>query len=412
MSPIGIALLLICGCAIFIVKPRNIPVVLLIGCCYMTVGQNMIIAGANFPFFRILVILGVLRTRANKPIERNYFDRLMFAWAIWTFFASFFHEFSPGSGPKFIFGKIIDLYGSYYIFRRNISDSDDIKHVARWTFFVMFPVAISMIVEQVAYHNVFSVLGGIPVVPAIRDGRIRAQGSFSHPILAGSIGAACFPLAVALWKDSKLISLISMSVAVVIVIASASSGPIMSIVFASVALGFWHFKHHFSKLKYIALTTYVGLSIVMSRPPYYVMSMIDLTGSSTGYHRAMLIEQSLKYLNEWWLFGTDRTVHWMPNQGRISEYHTDVTNYYLAFGVSAGLPAMLIVITVVLRSASKVGKIANDQTVPKEHRFTIWCVGAMLFANAATSMSVAFFGQATVFFWFAVGVLAGYKYKH
>jgi len=30
---------------------------------------------------------------------------------------------------------------------------------------------------------------------------------------------------------------------------------------------------------------------------------IDLTGSSTGWHRAELIDSALRHFNEWWLVG-------------------------------------------------------------------------------------------------------------
>lgn len=414
MNPIAIVLLVICGIGMFTTSRKNAAIVLVISCCYMTVGQQFQIAGANFPFFRFIILLGVVRTIIKGESPDNWFnaiDKLVIVWAIWFFFASFFHEHSPGSGPKYAAGSILNLFGTYYLFRTFLKEATEIESFIATTVALLLPISISMFVEQIANYNIFSSLGYIPETPMIRNGRTRAQGSFSHPILAGSIGAACFPFAVALWYKHRKRAILGMIASTAIVITSASSGPIMSLFFAGSALFFWKLRSHFKKLKWLAISTYAALTVMMDRPAYYIISSIDLTGSSTGWHRSFLIEQSISYLNEWWLFGTDKTVHWMPRQGRISENHTDVTNYYLAFGVNGGLLCMLAVIAIVLISGKNAGSIANDSNLPLDYKFTVWCIGSTLFANAATSASVAFFGQAQMFFWIPVALLATLAYS-
>lgn len=414
MTLIGTIILIACGISIFTVKRENAPIIIMIACCYMTVGQQIQIAGANFPIFRFVILLGILRTIIrNEKAEGawNPIDKMVLFYALWLLFASFFHERVPGAGPKYTMGAILNLVGTYYLFRVFLRKTSEIRSFIITTTVLLVPVGISMWFEQIANRNIFSFLGYIPDTPIIRNGRIRAQGPFSHPILAGSIGAAWFPLALSLWRSNRSWSIFGMVASLAIVSSSASSGPIMSVFFAVIALLFWNFKRHFSKLKWIALGAYIFLEIAMKKPVYYIISMIDLTGSSTGWHRSFLIDRTIEHLNEWWLFGTDRTVHWMPRQGRISDYHTDITNYYIGFGVSGGLLCMLAVISCILLAGKEVGRIANDHSQPLQKQMLTWCLGSALFANAATSMSVAFFGQAQVFFWIPIALITTIAYS-
>jgi hypothetical protein len=156
---------------------------------------------------------------------------------------------------------------------------------------------------------------------------------------------------------------------------------------------------------------YLLPSLVMTRPPYYLVAEIDITGGSTGWHRAFLIEQTIKHLPEWWLFGTDHTRHWMPDQGIAwSEQHTDITNYYIGFGVFGGLPSMLLLIAILWAAFSGLGKVLRERAdLERQDAFMIWCMGAALFAHAVTSFSVAYFDQSMVFFWLNIAMISSLR---
>lgn len=412
MSPIALILLIGCGIAILAVKRRAAPIPLLLGCCYMTIGQGLVIAGANFPVYRLLIVIGFIRVilRSERPVGGlNGIDKLIIGWSLWVFFASFFHEWTPGSGPKYASGVILSVTGTYFLIRIFISNSDEAMSLMGTTCLLLAPIAVEMISEQITNHNLFSVFGGIPESPIVRGGRIRAQGPFSHPILAGTIGATCLPFALAVWKRSKMVSIIGLLACFTITVTSASSGPILSFGAAMGAVFFFRYRHLCRKVQIVAIVSYVFLWIVMTDPPYYLLSRIDLTGSSTGWHRSFLIDRSIQFMNEWWLFGTDRTVHWMPRQGRISDIHTDITNYYLVVGVMAGLPALLLMLQIMRKAFKRVGAVATNSQLPIVTHFSIWCLGASLFAHAATSISVSYFGQAQVFFWLPIAIIASIR---
>lgn len=181
----------------------------------------------------------------------------------------------------------------------------------------------------------------------------------------------------------------------------------MSFAAALGALFLWKWRHMTRTFRYIAVGMYLFLELAMSRPAYYVISKIDLTGSSTGYHRARLIESAIIHLHEWWLFGTDFTRHWMATGVTFSPNHADITNYYLAFGVNAGVPAIFLIIAVLWCAFKTVGR-AMGAAVERESddEFIYWCIGATIFAHAVTSISVAYFGQSMFFFWMPVALMS------
>jgi hypothetical protein len=141
----------------------------------------------------------------------------------------------------------------------------------------------------------------------------------------------------------------------------------------------------------------------MKAPAYYLMGRVPLVPGSTGWHRARLIESAISHLSEWWVAGTDYTRHWMPSGVSWSPDHADITNHYIMMGIWGGLPLMLMFIIIIAKGFSYVGQILR--TISDERlntRFIIWALGASLFANAATMISVSYFDQSFLFLYLTI----------
>lgn len=411
MNPFALILLLGTGLGILFGPKRLGMLSFFIGCCYMTAGEGLVVGGLNLPIFRILLLLGLIRVAIEgKGLAGgvNRMDFVVFAWACWSLFASFFHVWAPGSGPKFAIGAVFNIVAFYCMIRSFSQSRDDLVWLFGKLCWVLVPVAILMVLEQLIHKNYFSVFGGVPEVPVFRNGKFRAQGPFSHAILAGTVGAGCIPLALAVWRDNRITSIAGLTACFSMVLSSASSGPLLSVLAGIFAMALWSRRILIRYMLRAALPVYFVLSLLMERPPYYLISKLDLTGASTGWHRSFLIEQTIKHLDEWWLFGTDFTRHWMPSQGRISENHTDITNQYIAYGVNAGLLGMILVIVAMVMAFRVVGRLASDDEVDPQDGFFFWLVGCSLFAHAASAVSVAYFGQASVFFWLPIASMASF----
>jgi len=223
--------------------------------------------------------------------------------------------------------------------------------------------------------------------------------------LAGTVGAVCSPFMIGIWRRYPWTARMGLAACLVMIFTSASSGPVMSAAAAAFALALWHWRQYTRRLRIAALCAYVLLEIVMRAPAYYLLARIDIAGGSTGYHRAALIKSSLAHMNEWWFAGTDYTRHWMETGVSWSEDHADITNYYIKMGVIGGLPLMLLLIAALGTGFYCVGRAVKDKNrSSSKETFAVWCVGASLFAHAATCVSVSYFDQSYVFFYTTLGI--------
>ncbi len=409
MSDLASVFLVVNAVLLLVLPRRWAPLPLLIGACYMTLGQGIEVGQFTFTVIRMLVAIGVVRViiRGERFAGKlNAMDHLMVIWAIYAVFNSAFHN-DPSDTLVTRLGLVYNACGIYFLLRIFCRSLDDVVGLCRVTAILLAPVAVEMLYEKLTGHNLFSVLGGVSENPVIREGRIRAQGPFSHAILAGSIGAACIPLMIGIWHRQRKEAIIGLLACMIMIVASSSSGPILSAMAGIGALGMWHYRHMMRVVRWIAVLGYVGLDLFMKAPAYYLIARIDLTGGSTGWHRAELLKSAFQHLTEWWIAGTDYTRHWMPTGVAWSEKHTDITNHYLRMGVMGGLPLMLLFIAVLAIGFSFVGQTQRHETelAPKS-RFLVWTLGASLFVHTTTFMSVSYVDQSFLFVYLTLAAIS------
>lgn len=418
MNPFTVVLFLVLAGWLWSAPRSRALMPFLAGCCWMTAGQGIDLGPVSLPMYRLLLLIGFGRiiTRKESLVGGvNLIDKLMIAWAVWYLFSSFFHDSTlEGAGPNYVAGQIFNQLGFYFLVRVWCDSIDEVTHVIGFLAWILLPVAIEMMFEQLSGKNLFSVFGRVPENVIIREGRLRAQGPFLHPILAGTVGASCVPLFISIFRKHRTTAIVGVGAGFAMTIASASSGPVMALIFAMGALGAWKVRHSFSfrGIAIVAAIAYFLLSFTMEKPPYYLIARIDISGGSTGWHRCFLIEQTINHLSEWWLFGTDHTRHWMPMQGVASSpTHTDITNYYIGFGVNSGLLGMGLIIASFLVAFKWVGTTSQAMgEAGRDHEeFMVWCFGASLFSHAASSISVAYFDQSSAFVWLTVAVIASMR---
>jgi hypothetical protein len=402
--------LIVSAIALLTLPRKWAPIPLLASCLYVTIGQGVDLGPFSLPIYRITLAVGVLRVilRREMPDSINTIDKLIALWGGWTIFASLFHEWAPGSGPVYASGFVYNIVLVYFLTRTWCRDLGELAGVLRIVAWLLAPVAAAMVAEHLIEKNIFGVLfGGVSDTVTMRDGKIRAQGPFVHPLLAGTVGAVCFPLLVGIWRRYRFSATIGLAACLVIVPASSSSGPLMSLLIGMLALFMWYFRPWVRTVRWAIVGAYICAEILMTRPAYYLISKIDLTGSSTGWHRSRLIQMAFSHISEWWAFGTDYTLHWMGLAVDGNAKMSDITNYYLWMGIVGGLPAMLLLIAVLWRAFVWVGKSIDNTSIElQEHRFLIWCLGAGLLAHAVTSLSMGYQDQSMTFFWLNVGAIS------
>jgi hypothetical protein len=400
---------LLLNAALIIAMPRrwaSLP--LLVGACYMTLAQGVILGPFHFTVIRILVAVALVRVfiRGERLTGGlNLLDWTMLTWACWALISSAFHK-DPSSELVFHLGLVYDACGMYFLLRVFSQSLDDVAALCRVTAFLLVPVAAEMVFERLMGYNLFSILGGLPEIPDIRDGKIRAQGPFQHAILAGTVGAVCLPLMMGLRQRYRKEAATGIIACTTMVFTSVSSGPIMSALMGIGALFMWRFRRNMRLVRWAAILGYIALDLVMQSPAYYILARIDLTGGSTGWHRAALIESALVHLGEWWIGGTDYTRHWLPTGIAWSADHTDITNYYIKMGVIGGLPLTILLVMLLVRGFSFVGQAVRERVdLSLDYRFMLWALGASLFAHTATMISVSYFDQSFVFLYLTLAMI-------
>jgi hypothetical protein len=340
--------------------------------------------------------------------ELNGLDRIILIWAIWMLASSYFHK-EPTAEVITRLGLVYDALGLYFLLRIFCQSLEDVKNLCRLTAILLVPVAIEMIYEKLTFHNLFAVLGGGAEIPAIREGRIRAQGPFAHAILAGTVGAVCLPLIVSIWKKHRKTAVAGFTACAIMIVLCASSGPIFSVFVAIGGLFLWryHDQVRMRFILWIALIAYIALDVIMKDPAYFLISRIDIIGGSTGWHRARLIQSAIEHLPEWWFSGTDYTRHWMPTGVSWSTEHTDITNHYIGMGVTGGLPLMILFILTIWWGFRYVGELLRllDKDA-LEDKFFIWCVSCSLFAHAVTCVSVSYFDNSIIFLYLVLAMIS------
>ena len=381
-------------CFLLLSLPRKwalVPVIILI--CYMTMGERVIVVGLNFTMIRILTLVGWIRILIRgelKSVKLNPIDKTLIWFAI-SGMAIYVLQWQTFDAVKYEFGQVYNALGMYFLFRFLVRDMDDCLRVFKIAAVFIIPLAASMVVERMTGRNAFAEFGGVSPITGIRDGVLRCQGPFAHPVLAGTFGATLFPLFVALWrsKGHRLLSFLAILSSGAMVITSGSSGPVGTLLAGLLALGCWPHRKHMSTIRSGILVAVVGLEIVMKAHVWFLLARAGIFSGSTGHHRAYLIDRALANLDDWWLLGTRSTVAW-------DEYYNlfDITNQYLVYGADGGLITMLLFILVIVRCFGAVGLTvrALDEK-SRELQFCVWALGAVLFSHVVTFLSVSYFDQ-------------------
>jgi len=269
-------------------------------------------------------------------------------------------------------------------------------------------VAIGMSIEFVTRRNPFSIFGGVPAVVVIRDGRPRCNGAFSHPIMAGSFGAALVPVFVGMWfafPRLRWVAQVGAISGVLITLASASSGPALALLVSLITWALWPLRRHTRALRWGLLLTATVLHFARDKPIWHLIGRASDVFGGEGYHRYRLIDAFVNHWSEWWLLGTRSTAHW----GWIL---WDTTNQYVVEGISGGILTLAAFITVLslafraLGLARKAGVRMAPNRQPWAQGLWCWGLGASLTGQCASFISVSYFGQLQVILYLFLAVIA------
>jgi hypothetical protein len=398
--PATLALTLAMGAAFFLVRRERAMLPLLVVAVLVPHLHRIVIGGLDFSMVRIVLLFGWARVLSRGETRGYRWHPADTAILVWLGFSTFAYMVGPrASFSNFVnrLGLISDVAGSWFLLRvllrtpRALQTS--IAGMAGMALLLVGP----MLVEHLTGRNLFSVLGGVSERTIVRDGRLRCQGAFSHPIMAGNFGASIAPLFLAMWLGlprERIRYTAAFAAATAVTIFSSSSGPLIAYLSAVVGWALWPLRRHMSAIRWGTLAALVVLHFVREKPVWHLIGRLSSITGGTGYHRYALIDAAVNHFGEWWLLGIESTSHW-------TQYHaTDITNQYILEGVRGGLATLLAFVALLVIAFRSVGRSlaharALDANAAERRRLAwlAWGLGVALASHAVAFIAVSYFGQ-------------------
>jgi hypothetical protein len=400
LHPLVLVAMLLTIALVFILPRRYIIVPLIASTFLIPLGQEILIGGLHFFVYRIIILAMILRMIATKFMEPegmfggrlDKLDLLFLVWAILRASAAVL-LFRAGGMVVNQSAFLLDVIGGYFILRFLIRDEEDIYRAIRGLTVVAILISISMTYEKFHGLNPFGFLDGVRLESEVRGNTVRAQGPFQHEILAGCFGAVLVPMFFLLWKMNKgrILAVVGLIAATIIAFTSSSSTPLLAYGGGIFALCLWPLRKHMGLVRWATVGLICALSLVMKAPVWFLIARLDLVGGSSGYHRAMLVNDFIYHFRDWWLIGTKDNPTWGANMW-------DLCNEFVAQGQTGGLMTFLVFIAIFCVVYSRIGRArkAVEGDRPKESYF--WILGCGIWAHMVAFFGISYFDQ-TRFLW-------------
>jgi hypothetical protein len=392
LSPLGLAFILAMA-TLLVALPRRFALLpIILTTCYMTFGQQIVVGDLHFRLLRILALVGCVRIIFRGEVRSCRWLRLDTLVTLWAIANIITYALLWQTTDALVnrLGLVYDALGLYFIFRCFVRDTEDIKRTCRLFAVALLPLAVCMVIEKLTGRNPFFIFGGVPQLTGIRDGVLRCQGPFGHPILAGTFGAVWLPLSVGLWwqggRDRGLAALAILS-STVITFLAGSSGPVGAYLAGIAGLACWPIRNYMRRVRWGIVVALVALQIVMKSPVWFIFARFSFFSGSTGWHRANLIDQTISHFFDWWLVGVKETYSWGVWGG-------DITNQFILEGVRGGLITMILFTAIVVLCFSRVGRMLRASRLEsKSYRLFLWALGATVFSHVVSFLNVSYFDQ-------------------
>jgi hypothetical protein len=401
-----------------LVLPRRYAFVpVMVAGCYMTLGQALLISGFHFHLLRLLIVCGLARIVIRKEfsgIRLTGIDGVLIPWLLMTCFLYVLVDGTNVTAAGRI-GDAYDVLGIYILVRASIRTIDDIAAVTKACALVIIPLGLLFLVESVTGRNPFSALGGVALLSEIRNGRVRCQGPFLHPILAGTFAATAIPPLVGLLvsgNGSRLLAALAILSSTIIVITSGSSGSVTAFILGTAGLICWWCRKMMRLIRWGMVFGLLVLAAVMKEPVWFLIARVsDLTGGG-GWYRSALIDAAVNHFDEWWLFGTGYTAHWMATGIIANENSADIVNQFIAQGVRGGLLTLVLFIWLIVKCFKCIGTAVSSKADYSEPaRFLMWSIGCALVGHVASFFSVSYFDQIIIFWYLLLGMIAAIAHQ-
>jgi hypothetical protein len=403
LHPVMLAAMVLAIILMFVLPRRYVVLPFLYTVILFPHGQQLLVAGAHLYVCRILILAGCLRlcwdalAKSKKVFGGGFtvLDMMFLSWAIIEATANIMQLDATGAVVNQA-GFLLDALGGYFLLRYCIEDEESIERVIKVFAISALICGLMMLREHFTGIDTLGFMGGIRDVLEVRNGTPRAEGPFAHALLAGAFGATLPPLMLWLWKSGKTKFIAGLGMLGCTLMASLTmcSTPVLTYVLAIGAICLWPVRGRMRLLRWGIVFTCLAFQLVMKAPFWFVLAHIDLTGSSNGWYRAALVDQFLRHIDQWWLFGTTANREWA--NGAM----WDACNQFVFEGTVGGIVPLVFFIAILCVCFSKLGKARRAAEGNTKREWLFWLLGVTLFAHVTSFFGTDYHDQMR-FVWYA-----------
>jgi len=410
MNALGAAILVVVASVVLLAPRRWALLGMVAGVMYLTQAQRLDVGEFNIYAARFVELAGFARVVMRKELalkQLNRLDWMLIALHLFTVTVFVLRSNEP---KTYEVGVAVDALLSYLSFRALVDGIDTFRWFLLRFLILLLPYGVLVGIETLTFKNPFAALGGVEMAKGgdlwVRGGRLRAAGSFGHPSLMGTVGAAFLPLYLGLWLEGRMRAIATLGIAgcLALVWASNSGGPATCVAFAVIGWMFWTLRRSMEWVRRALLAVLVIFAILMKAPFWFLIARLGNIIGGDGWHRAELLDAALRNLDRWWFVGMPLldTSGWLPYRNTLTGA-VDMTNHFLVFGIAAGLGSVVLLIAVLTQGFKHVGRaLATAEADPsrfRESRFIYWALGVTLNVHLANWFSITYWDQVSLI-WF------------
>lgn len=400
LNPVVMVILCIACVLMLLLPQRKVIIPFLLAVFLIPFDQILVVGGLHFPLLRVLILAGMIRIviikgKGEWKIFSGGFNKIDFAVILLSVNMALAGVLLFHNGQEFIFqsGGLYTALGTYLLLRCLIRDREDLFRAVHVLAVIVLALGGVMIVEHLTRGwNPYALLKGANAgafaSEMIRNGHVRATGSFSQPILAGTFGAVAVALFVAMWladKKQRRVAMAGIFGATVMTLASSSSTPVMAYAAGVGALCFWPVRNSMRIVRWGVVIMLVVMQAFMTSPVYHIITHLH-TGDS--YHRFQLIDQCVRHFSSWWLIGTTSNASWGWDMW-------DTANQYVQTADNSGLLPLILLVSILVFGFKYLGK-ARRAVSDKQEALFFWTLGAALFAEMVAFFGISLWDQSMV----------------
>jgi hypothetical protein len=367
--------------------------------CYLpqTEAVNL---GFHFYAIRLVLLAGIIRVFTRKEYKGFAWGRVDRALVIYALVIIIMASIRAPEEFTYRLGNLYDILLGYFTFRCLIRDETDFRLILSRTAYVLIPFAGLMLYESFTSHNPFAAFHGVFTSSEVRYAHVRATGPFRNPITAGSFGAtfAMFYASLLFARAHVRSALLGLAASIAIVYSAHATGPFLGLSLGILAFLCWRVRTRMKQILWGCVGLLFVLQLAMNKPVWFLIGRASGIAGGGGWHRSELIEKAVEHFDRWWFAGTMDTVDWFPYQ--LAAYGTaDITNWFIAAAVVAGLLGLLTAIMLMVVSFQTLSKALAARRGKLEERF-VWGIGATLVATIGIFFSITYMDQMQVIFYF------------